>query len=268
MFPMLHIGPIAIQTPILFLLIGIWCGLFLIEKQVKTYHIDPTRVSTLVILALVSGILGARAAFIARFPEIFLANPGSIFSLNPLMLDASAGLFVGVLVSLLYGQQKRLSFWSTLDSLTGGLAVFAIFIGLSHFASGAAYGEPTRLPWAVHLWGEYRHPTQIYEILAALLILAVIYRPDGYPHTMVEGDQDRGGLRFLTFASLYALSRIFLEGFRGDSTLFLNLYRSGQIIAWICLAIFLLLIGLRLPKTQSQEYQPAGSKDIDHEHGI
>jgi prolipoprotein diacylglyceryltransferase len=47
------------------------------------------------------------------------------------------------------------------------------------------------------------------------------------------------GADFLLFTALTAASRLFLEAFRGDSTLMFGGLRAGQIIAWIMLAIAL-----------------------------
>jgi len=65
-----------------------------------------------------------------------------------------------------------LPLWPALDALTPGLAAVMIAIGLAHIASGDAFGSPADLPWAIQLWGARRHPTQIYETLAAALIFA------------------------------------------------------------------------------------------------
>jgi prolipoprotein diacylglyceryltransferase len=47
------------------------------------------------------------------------------------------------------------------------------------------------------------------------------------------------GITFLTFAALTAASRLFLEAFRGDSTLIFGGLRVAQVVAWIVLALAL-----------------------------
>ncbi len=51
-------------------------------------------------------------------------------------------------------------------------------VPLANLASGDAFGAPSSLPWAIELWGAARHPVQIYEAVAAGLILWVC-RPAG-----------------------------------------------------------------------------------------
>ena len=103
-------------------------------------------------------------------------------------------------------------------------------MSLSHLAAGTAFGKPTDLPWGIELWNSTRHPTQVYELIASLLIFGYLwFRKPGSPV----------GSDFLRFAALTAGSRLFLEAFRGDSTLILGGIRSAQVVAWIVLAVTL-----------------------------
>jgi prolipoprotein diacylglyceryltransferase len=56
----------------------------------------------------------------------------------------------------------------------------------------------------------------------------------------------RPGLRFWVFLALSAAARLFLETFRGDSTIVLNMFRQAQLIAWPVLAVSLWQVGRRL----------------------
>jgi prolipoprotein diacylglyceryltransferase len=59
MFPYLPIGPYLLQTPGLALLIGIWIGSTLTEREAKFLKIDAQAVYNLIFLGLVAGIIGA-----------------------------------------------------------------------------------------------------------------------------------------------------------------------------------------------------------------
>jgi prolipoprotein diacylglyceryltransferase len=48
------------------------------------------------------------------------------------------------------------------------------------------------------------------------------------------------GIACLTFIALTAAARVFLEAFRGDSTLIFGGLRLEQVLAWIVLAVALL----------------------------
>jgi phosphatidylglycerol:prolipoprotein diacylglycerol transferase len=129
-----------------------------------------------------------------------------------------------------YGQRQKLRLWPTLDALTPLFAALGIGVSLLHLAAGTAFGSPTELPWGINLWNATRHPSQIYELIMSLLIFGLIwFRKTNSP----------GGSDFLLFTALTAGSRLFLEAFRGDSTLIFGGIRLGQVIAWILLAVVL-----------------------------
>jgi len=253
MLPVIHIGPLALPTPQIILLLGFWLGLELAEKQAHRFQADSSQVYSLTLIGIVAGLIGARLAYAARLPSAFLSNPLNLLAPRPEMLDPIGGWVTAVLVVLIAMRARRLPFWQTLDALTTLLAVLAVTLGLAHFASGDAFGLPTRVPWAIELWGERRHPTQVYETLAAMLVAAAIW--PGSRIATYSGQPGLAGLRFWAFLGLSAAARIFLETFRGDSVLMLNSFRQAQVIAWFILALSLWQIGLRLnrPATALQE---------------
>ena len=114
--------------------------------------------------------------------------------------------------------------------------------GLAHLASGLAFGSPTQLPWAIELWGAARHPSQAYEILAAAVILIILWpgreRIYAWP----------SGRYFLSFIALIAGSRLFLEAFRGDSMLTPGGFRLAQVIALLVLVLCLVLVSKKFKK--------------------
>lgn len=249
MLPILPVGPLAIPVPSLVILIGLWLGLTLAEKYAPRFGIKPADLYNLVLLMLLAGMLGARLAYVLRYPTAFAGNLGSIFSLNLGLLDPLGGVVIALLIGVIYGQRKHLSLWSTLDALTPLLAVFMLAQGVAHLASGAAFGAPADLPWTIELWGAHRHPSQVYEVLAAALILALIWPGRGLIRPA------RSGVYFLGFLALSAGARLFLEAFRGDSQVILAGLRSAQVIAWAILA--LCLLGIHWLKSRQAIPDPA-----------
>ena len=230
MLPVLQIGPLALQAPGLILLIGLWIGLSLAEKLAAHFESDPAKIYNLVFIALISGIIGARLSYIIQYFEAFRTNLLGIFSLNPGLLDPVGGILSGTALGLIYGKRKNLALLQTLDALSPLMAVMGVAFGLSHLASGDAFGAETILPWGIDIWGATRHPSQIYETILAILILWFIWR------RAPNADFQLPGEAFYIFLALSAGSRLFLEAFRGDSSLFPNGLRIAQIIAWFVLA--------------------------------
>lgn len=250
MLPILNIGPLAIQTPGVALFISLWLGLSLAEKHSSSHSLDPNHVYNLVAVALVAGIAGARLVYALRYPTAFIESPVSLISLNPSLLDLPGGAFTAIICSLVYAQRRNLAFWPTLDALTPLAVVLTIGLGVSHLASGSHFGIETNLPWAIELFGANRHPTQVYEILGALLIL--IYFWPGSKRTIFH----HTGEYFLRFIACYAALRLLIEAFRADSALFAVGIRLDQILAMLVLVTCVLLLG-RLPERAEPPVEPS-----------
>lgn len=209
------------------ILAALWLGLSLSEKRAARHAISKETLNNLVYYSLLGYVLGGRLLFVIENFQAFIQSPLSIFSLNIDLFDPAGALVTAVLVGFIYGQRNKLPFWSTLDALTPLFAILAIGLHLSHLAAGTAFGSPTSVPWGIELWNANRHPAQVYELLAALLIFGFIW---------FRRSDSSAGSDFLWFTGLTAGSRLFLEAFRGDSTLIFGGIRAAQVLAWIVLA--------------------------------
>jgi phosphatidylglycerol---prolipoprotein diacylglyceryl transferase len=216
---------------LILILAALWLGLTLAEKRLARHGISKEALNNLVFYSLLGYVLGGRLLFAMEHLEVFLKSPLSIISPNIDLFDPIGALVTAILIGIVYGKRQKLPLWSTLDALTPFFATLAIGIHLSQLAAGTAFGSPTGLPWGMQLWNATRHPTQIYELIASLLIFAYLWFRK--PGTFSGSD-------FLWFTALTAGSRLLFEAFRGDSTLILNGIRSAQLIAWLVLAVALI----------------------------
>lgn len=215
----------------LILLLGaLWIGLALAERRAEQHKVSKDTLNNIVFFSILGYILGGRLIYALAYFSAFARSPLNIFSLNPELFDPFGALMAALLVGFVYAQRQNLALWPTLDALTPLVATLAIGLSLAHLASGTAFGSPTPLPWGIELWNATRHPSQIYELVASFLIFVRIWfhRIDSPP-----------GVAFLTFTALTAASRLFLEAFRGDSTLIFGGLRLAQVIAWVVLAVAL-----------------------------
>ena len=170
MFPVIDLGPFAIQAPGLILILSLLIGTWLTGKLAATLGTNGESIENSFLIALIAGILSARIGFHLQNPSIFVENPLSLFSLTPTMLNANFGILVAVLAAFIVAQNNHLPLWPTLDTLTPLILLIFMGVNLANFASGDAFGLPTSLPWGVRLWGEVRHPVQLYALLLALVV--------------------------------------------------------------------------------------------------
>jgi phosphatidylglycerol---prolipoprotein diacylglyceryl transferase len=236
-FPVLNIGPAAVRTSSLLLMLGLYLGLTLAERFARRNGQNPDVLTNLVLLAGLTGLITARLAYAAEHLALFQKNLSGLISFDPSLLDLWGGLAGTGIAALIYGQRKQLKFWPSLDRLTPFLAVMAVFIGLAHIASGQAFGSPTALPWGIELWGAKRHPSQIYETIGAIAILLSLWKQ--------YGSAAGNGMLFLKFAGLTSGMLVFLSAFRGDSQMVLGGFRQEQVLALMALALVFLLLEIK-----------------------
>ncbi len=257
MFPIIRIGPLSLQAPGLMLIISLWIGITLAEKSAKVYKVSAEKLSNLILISLVAGVIGARIVYIAQNPQAFAGNLPNIVSLNPGLLDVAGGIITAIIATFIYGQKKEMDLWRTLDALIPFFGMLAIGLATANLASGDAFGMETARPWGIELWGATRHPTQIYTMIGALVTLNLVWPPK--QETRKEaGAQKEAGVGFLTFIAITAGYTLFIEAFRGDSTLILGGIRADQVSALFVLAVSLWGLDRRLSFRHSSEQAVQG----------
>ena len=243
MLPLLRLGPLAIHTPGLALLAGVWVALEILSREAARLKLDAARVYNAAFFALVAGIVGARVAFVTSHWESYRRSPLSIFSITPGSELAVAGVCAGLFVGFAYlrrhvtrpGQGDGWA--SVLDALAPACAALAAFGSVANLLSGNGYGVETSRPWGIELWSAKRHPTQLYELAAALAVLAILWRR--------RGRWPQAGAAYLAFVILYGASRLFLEAFRDDSWVLPGSLRGTQVVALLSVTTCLFLVARR-----------------------
>ena len=201
------------------------------EKRAARHSISKDTLSSLIFYSILGYVVGGRILFTLANLSAFRGNLLSIFSINIELFDPIGALVTALIVGFIHGQRQKLPVWSTLDALTPFFATLAIGLSLSHLAAGTSFGQPTSVPWGIELWNALRHPTQIYEFLAAVLIFGMIW---------IRKLDTPTGSDFLLFIALTAATRLFLEAFHGDSAVIFGGIRLVQVISWAVLAITLI----------------------------
>jgi len=238
MFPIIDIGPIAIQADGLVLLVSIFIGLWLTGKFAVKIGTAGEVIENCFLIGLVAGILSARVGFMLQNPSLFLYNPLSLFSLTSSMFNPGFGFLMGALIAMILAQKQHVPLWPTLDTLSPlFICLFAGF-HLANFAKGTSYGLPTDLPWGIHLLQEIRHPLQLYAlILTSGLLLWILMQTKGLSKT---GFMHSGVLVNLVLLCL-ALITIFSRAFVSQKSL-LGKFDIPQLVGFLLIPCTLFLV--------------------------
>jgi phosphatidylglycerol:prolipoprotein diacylglycerol transferase len=228
MFPVLRIGPLAIQTAGLALLFGFWLALELSSRQGQRQGLPKDTVHNAGFFGALVGIVAARLGYAALHWSIYRQNPLGLIALNPQTLDPLTGLVAGGAVAVLYLNRRGGSIKEIADAAAPGLAVFMGLRALADFFSGASLGAPSRVPWAMSVFGESRHPVQLYALGFWALGTLVLWRSG-------RGIQ-ASGMLFLLFVALAGAAGVLLEPFRAPRAVIVGGFRLAQMVGLVALA--------------------------------
>ena len=231
MFPIIKLGPRIVQSQTLILLIAFWIASSMTKRNAKRLELDSESADNLIFLSLIASLIGARVAYVIQYWSIYRNDLGAIVALNLNTLSPVGAIIVGLAFGYGYARHKKIANRKLLDALTPGLVLLAGGLALADLASGESYGMPAQLPWSINLWGEWRHPVQFYDLVAALVI-AVVLRRSSRPFD---------GAHFGLFVIFYAASRLLLEAFHGESMTFLGI-RVVQLWGFLVLVTMLFVL--------------------------
>lgn len=246
----IKIGPFAIHWYGLFFVGGLLGGLYLFRKICKREGRDPDMADDLLLYLIVGILFGARLLHCFVYePAFYLSHPMEIVKIWKGGLASHGGL-IGALVALaIFSRKYRESFLWLLSRLSVVGAFFAVCVRIGNFFNSEILGKSSKLPWAVvfdRIDTLPRHPVQLYEAAAYLLILLLMY-------LLYEVLSKRASTLLLPgifFFSIFS-ARFFLEFFKvrqADYTLPIAL-SVGQILSipfilggllWILYALYIL----------------------------
>ncbi|WP_374174345.1 prolipoprotein diacylglyceryl transferase [Flavobacterium tructae] len=232
---------------------GLLLGYAIVRNIYKKENLSLDNLDSLLVYVIVGTILGARLGHCFFYePSYFLQHPieillpiqkvAGVYKFVGYQGLASHGGSIGVLTAMvLYCRKYKVKFLWLLDKMAIGVPVTGAFIRFGNFMNSEIYGKPTDGNWGVVFQRDDlipRHPTQLYEAFAYLLIFVILL-------TMYKSEKIRkaDGLIFGYFLMLLFLARFIIEFFKENQEAFENsmLINMGQI-----LSIPFILIGLGL----------------------
>ena len=238
-------GPITVRWYGVLVVAGMVLAVFLANREAERQELNTEHFFNMCLWVLVAGVLGARAYYVLFNWGYYGANPIKILAFTEGGLAIHGGLLAGGLVFVFTGIYYRIGAWRSLD-IAAPSTIIAQSIGRwGNFFNQEAYGyavSPDRIPWAMMIDGEFRHPTFLYESIWNLLVFLFLlwYRRR---RMLMTGDV------FLMYAVLYSAGRFVIEGFRTDS-LMLGPLRAAQVVSAAAILLSLLAMFIRHKRTE------------------
>lgn len=235
MYPKLfEIGPVVVNSFGAMVAIAFLTANYLFTRELRRKQLSNADAvaSTVTLLALGGGILGAKLFHLAENYHDVMADPaGQIFS--GAGLTFYGGLLVAIASIIFYARRKKIRFLVLADAAAPAL-MLAYGIGRigCQLAGDGDYGIPTNLPWGMAYpnglvpTNEIVHPAPVYETLASVAAFFILWTlRKKYPQT---------GAVFGIYLVLAGIERLLVEFIRINP-----LYFGLSQAQWISIALII-----------------------------
>lgn len=252
------LGPLAIRWYGIGYVIAIAVGLSVAYPYARDRGIGEDQFWTVANWAVLGGLIGGRLYYVIQNnPIAYLENPGEILAVWHGGMAYFGAIFATVAVAAMFAWRRHWELGPMLDAA----ALFALVgqpIGrLGNVINGDIVGPATTLPWGFvyahprSFVGDHAiavHPAAVYEILANLTLIALLYP--------IRGRMGRGWFA-AAYVAAYCGSQLVVFMWRSEPIVALGL-RQGQVTALTVLVAEAVLIAIWMSRRVARE-QPAGN---------
>jgi len=224
---------------------GFIVGLKITEAIFKAENRNIDDIDKGLIYVMIGTVVGARLGHCLFYdPAYYLSNPLEILMIQKGGL-ASHGGAMGVLLGLyLFAKAQKYSYLWLLDRIVIPTALVGAFIRIGNLFNSEIIGDTTTVPWAI-IFARVdtlpRHPTQLYEALAYVVIFAILFTLYKKYAVQLKAGVMFGLYMVLTFSTRFAIE--FVKTQQENYTLDLPL-NTGQLLSipFIILGLYMIFV--------------------------
>jgi len=245
---LLQVGPVTIFSLWIFIGIGFFAALLLINKLAKKNRLKLQFLADYSLAIFFGGLIISRLFFVIRNHDYYFKDFGwnSVLQLFYIWDKGLSvwGAVTGIVLCLVYFCRKTgENTLKWLDVMSVSVLGAIAFGNIGAFLDGRNYGNETGLPWGVvienSIYAVPIHPTQIYAAIYTGILAIVLMQL--FSRKIAK---DEGTITLLA-AGCYGFLRFLEEFLRGDeSNMFLGL-REAQIYALLAVALSVILFYVR-----------------------
>ncbi|MBU0951486.1 MAG: prolipoprotein diacylglyceryl transferase [Elusimicrobia bacterium] len=234
-----NLGPLSIKTYGFFVALGFAAAIYYLSRQAAKQALSVETILDLGLYILLSGLIGARAIYVALNWGFYRSNLLEIFFIWSGGLVLYGGVVTAFIAVFFYLRKKKYDILKFADLFSP-----AFFLGLAIgrigcLCAGCCYGRPTTGFWGIVFSNTKAFaplniklvPTQILESLFSFIVFVFTH--------YLNRKKIFNSQTFFTAIIIYSLWRFFIEFFRGDDRgpmIFNRLYPS-QFISILFLVI-------------------------------
>ncbi len=145
----LRLGPIEIRYYGLMYALAFLIGIHFAKKESKDFNLKEDFIENYAIIAIISGLLGARLYYVLFNLDYYLSKPLEILAVWQGGMAIHGGILGGILGTYIFSLKHKVSLWKMTD-LAAPYLMFGQSIGrFGNFMNGEVHGVPTFTPWSV-----------------------------------------------------------------------------------------------------------------------
>lgn len=222
---------------------GMVLGILIAKNSCKIKDIDYEKFLDILLIAIPSGIIGARIYYVIFEFNYYKHHLAEIINIRQGGLAIHGGVIFGIISALIYAKIKKLNFLRYADVAAPSIIIAQAIGRWGNFFNQEAYGSmvsqefishfPDFIQKGMYIGGSYYHPTFLYESMwdfSVFILLILLLRKNLKDGTII----------FL-YIGLYSLGRFFIEGLRTDS-LMLGHFRVAQLVSLTGIILCLLFV--------------------------